>query len=112
MQTVYYITVTTDDSYTVDEYDPIARVLLEGLAEIFDDPLELSPLLANEATSAKIEAEISRLDSIEESPIVARLVVQLEGEKTVSVNKPRLTAAVRSKLPFSVKVQKRNASSD
>lgn len=108
-KTAYWISVTTEECYNRVDYPGIAESLVEALRGVFADTDELIAITDSSVTHAQTECTVSPLEPIEVAPTVALVVVELEAEKHVPLDKSKLSSKIRARLPFKVKVQKRQS---
>ena len=105
MKSVYYVAVHTMDMCNEEAYNERSGKLLNVVRDILADGETVLKLTNGGATSCHTESEIL---TTPESGLIAKCVVELEGETRVPLDKSKLTALLKSKLGQSVKVEKKS----
>ena len=116
VRTTYFVTVLTDDAYTTADYAVTAGQLVNALQYACGTDEAIAAITKSKAPieSCSVEVEVKQHDEAQGSvcQIVARAIVELRGEAKVDLLKPKMHAALREKLSFNVKLQKRAVPAD
>ena len=114
MHTTYWITIQTDQVYPMHvegegSFDWVAGHLSAACESVFTSCKSIRSLThSDEITETGVELEVRMIEPESlQSPVVARLALDIDAPGKVALDKHRLSAAIRSHLPFAVKVLKR-----
>ena len=118
VRTTYFVTVLTDDAYTTADYAVTAGQLVNAIQYACGTDEAIAAITKSKAPieSCSVEVEVKQHDESQVAEhtcqVVARAIVELRGEAKVDLLKPKMHAALREKLSFNVKLQKRAVPAD
>lgn len=106
MKSQYAVILTTTKSFTPSEHEEVAVCIVEQLeAMLTDSECVLTIFNATNMQSSHTECEVQPCTGV--GPIVVKALITTEAEEKASLDKNKLTQAVRNALDYTVKVQKR-----
>ena len=113
MRKVYYVTITTVDTFDAEAYHDAAIKLVEAYHSTLGDAHTLSKCLHSQPTTrANVEVDVCQLTAPSPARIIASAVVDLEGPDKLPFDKNSFTHLIRKQLSFPVKVTKRVVAPD
>ena len=106
MKSQYAVILTTTKSFEPAEHEEVSVQIVEQLeAMLTDSECVLTIFNATSMQSTHTECEVQAC--IGHGPVIVKALITAEAEEKASLDKNKLTQAVRNALTYTVKVQKR-----
>lgn len=107
MRSTYYVAINVNEVYSLADYEVESGLITSALSELFTDKATIGALTRDaELTTSNCECEVTQED---ESGLRVKCVFDFDAEKRVTLDKGKLTSAIRSGLrPYpKMKIEKR-----